>query len=348
MIEKSRHIAIIDFVKVPALMTVILIHCNFTEDHYSAALRHAPQFNILLEFLQRNIYSVAVPLFYFISGYLFFRDGVPDTGGYMAKWKRRIHSLLIPYLLWNIAGLLLFLLKKTPALEWRFPLYSDMHVDLVTLLKGFYILPVEDAVGPYDFVLWFIRNLLIILPFTPVIGYMFRYLRFMGLIVIIAIGWWWEFEYYSIGAGFMFFSIGGYCALLIPDLQTIVRHTGLVLAVWIICICGQYLAGTAWMEAAATVAGIFFFISVGGWFVEKGFRWPQVITTSLFFVYACHGLYASVVRSAVAGIINPAGNLTSLLCYLMIFSVDVAVALLLYLLMRRFAPKLTAVLSGGR
>ena len=41
-----------------------------------------------------------IPFFMMISGYLFFRN--MSWEALPGKWKRRIHSLLIPYLLWNV------------------------------------------------------------------------------------------------------------------------------------------------------------------------------------------------------------------------------------------------------
>ena len=43
---------------------------------------------------------VNIPCFMMISGYLFFRDFTWEK--LSGKWKRRIKTLLIPYLLWNL------------------------------------------------------------------------------------------------------------------------------------------------------------------------------------------------------------------------------------------------------
>ena len=43
--------------------------------------------------------QIAVPGFFMISGYLFYRDF--DWNLLAGKWKRRISSVLVPYILWN-------------------------------------------------------------------------------------------------------------------------------------------------------------------------------------------------------------------------------------------------------
>lgn len=58
------------------------------------------------------LYACAVPSFFIISGFLFFRNYQKDD--YVRKLKSRVHTLLIPYLLWNLFGLLTEMLSKIP------------------------------------------------------------------------------------------------------------------------------------------------------------------------------------------------------------------------------------------
>lgn len=60
------------------------------------------------------IASAAVPLFFAISGYMFFwgiNSFNKDT--YIKKLKKRIQSLLVPYLFWIFAVIVLFFLAQT-------------------------------------------------------------------------------------------------------------------------------------------------------------------------------------------------------------------------------------------
>ena len=43
--------------------------------------------------------QIAVPGFFVISGYQFYRDF--DWGKLKSKWQRRVKSLLVPYIVWN-------------------------------------------------------------------------------------------------------------------------------------------------------------------------------------------------------------------------------------------------------
>ena len=57
--------------------------------------------------ISQDIGLLAVPMFFVISGFLFFRT-VSDYGSITVKQKKRIKTLLIPYLLWTTIYMLFF------------------------------------------------------------------------------------------------------------------------------------------------------------------------------------------------------------------------------------------------
>ncbi|MDE6292589.1 MAG: acyltransferase, partial [Bacilli bacterium] len=87
----------------PLMVMVVLIH---------AKLSHHQKFEIynFLEFtISDYLCRVAVPIFYVVSGYLFFVKSNLSFRSLKLKLKRRVHSILIPYLLWNaiVLGILI-------------------------------------------------------------------------------------------------------------------------------------------------------------------------------------------------------------------------------------------------
>jgi len=60
-------------------------------------------------FISDGIAKIASPLFFAISGYLFFlniNEGKPAE--FLEKYKKRFRTLVIPYLLWSIFGLIFY------------------------------------------------------------------------------------------------------------------------------------------------------------------------------------------------------------------------------------------------
>ena len=96
-------------------LSVLVIFVHST--HFSlASLQAVPHsgffstsFLIKIEFFfSEFLGQVAVPGFFFLSGFLFFR-GLDDAKSWGRKLKSRVFSYVLPYLLWNSAMTLLYL-----------------------------------------------------------------------------------------------------------------------------------------------------------------------------------------------------------------------------------------------
>ena len=96
-------------------LSVLVIFVHST--HFSlASLQAVPHssffstsFLIKIEFFfSEFLGQVAVPGFFFLSGFLFFR-GLDDVKSWRRKLKSRVFSYVLPYLLWNSAMTLLYL-----------------------------------------------------------------------------------------------------------------------------------------------------------------------------------------------------------------------------------------------
>jgi fucose 4-O-acetylase-like acetyltransferase len=60
-------------------------------------------------FISQGIARVAVPIFFAISGYLFFVNRKNTLGDYAVNLQKRFKSLVVPYLFWSISFFLFFL-----------------------------------------------------------------------------------------------------------------------------------------------------------------------------------------------------------------------------------------------
>ncbi len=94
----------------PLIVGVVFIHAYGTEVRLAGGTVGMAQPAFLLDFL-RNLLSqgiarVAVPTFFLMSGYFFFRDFSWSAQAYKSKLLSRGRTLLIPYLIWNFCGLM--------------------------------------------------------------------------------------------------------------------------------------------------------------------------------------------------------------------------------------------------
>lgn len=102
---------VISFLRFPLIVAVVFIH---SEPHIFIThdLDNYKIYEIIFFLLSKTVAGAAVPIFFFISGFLFFYHGDFSASQYIKKCKNRIHTLLIPYIIWNIIVYVILLLKQ--------------------------------------------------------------------------------------------------------------------------------------------------------------------------------------------------------------------------------------------
>ena len=187
------------------LANMSLIMTFFVVILHSNNLDNATVFNVntlIQNFIGQGIVRVAVPMFFLISGYLFFYKFKPSKQAYLNKYKKRFKSLFIPYFIWCTGWLIvLYLVELTP---FGRALFSDRIIadyNAVELFKNTYIYPL-----PYQF--WYIRALMINVVISPIIYFVISKLKDKALPVILAF-WFFDVIYYPI----LMFSVGACFAI---------------------------------------------------------------------------------------------------------------------------------------
>lgn len=154
-----------------SIVMVIYIHMYYTEG------AHMPTLN-LIETSVSGFCRSAVPLFYIISGYLFFLkvpDGIRSIEG---KMRKRVRTLLIPYIIANIFTFFFYCLINAIALKFggvsnalNFKIFDDMaNLGVWRTLNLVFINP------PIAFQLWFVRDLMVMVLFSPLIWIALKWL----------------------------------------------------------------------------------------------------------------------------------------------------------------------------
>lgn len=151
----------------PLIVAVVIWHSRFVDITTSAGtmLIDAEQFPVYWCFsslLSNVLVTISVPLFFLMSGYFFFRNVDNfDSKIYREKLKRRLKTLLLPYLLWNLIVVAILLLSekfipgmmsgaKKSVLQWG---PGDWFANLFT--------------PPIAYQFWFIRDLFVFCLLTP-------------------------------------------------------------------------------------------------------------------------------------------------------------------------------------
>jgi fucose 4-O-acetylase-like acetyltransferase len=143
------------------------------------------------------ITEACVPLFFIISGFLYFRN-VPEKAGVDFFWKKtrsRVFSLVIPYLIANAVAFGCYWLAHRYAPEMISGYFgNDWN-------KPFFIF----WTGPINMSLWFIRDLIIACIVAPLVYLLVRYARIWGVLALAAVWIWvggspWYNIWFTLGA----------------------------------------------------------------------------------------------------------------------------------------------------
>lgn len=148
----------IGIVRFPLAVMVVCIHTYFCESlnlrgtEISMEGWMAP---VVISLFSISLTHVAVPMFFVLSGYLYFLNiSNLNIVLYLSKTKKRLISILVPYLSWNVIALML-----SPS--------RISGLSLFDILQGFW----GQGVGlfPWNGPLWFLRDLMIVQFLSPLI-----------------------------------------------------------------------------------------------------------------------------------------------------------------------------------
>lgn len=186
-------------------------------------------YDIIRILFSQGIGRVAVPVFFLISGYLFFiKLETWNTAVWINKVKKRIHSLLIPYFIWNLIAIIvsLFFFCKKFLLNDGNPPNLLSWFESIGGFRAFW--NSDSGLYPIDGPLWFIRNLFIIVILSPIIHFYVKKTGITGLFVLgflYIFRWWVKTPGFEI-SGFLFFLLGLISQLIRLILLYSLKSTG--------------------------------------------------------------------------------------------------------------------------
>ena len=281
--------------------------------------------------------SIAVPYFFLISGFFFFKQSYYTDGNYWAMLKKKARTLLVPFLIWNLLAFIpLWLCGKVEMEE-----HGYMYV--VDLLHS-------DYNGP----LWYVRTLMLLMLLSPLYDWIFFLDNKMGkkgewvvqgLVIAYIIYIWWPMDSKVLSTeGWLFFLLGG----------IIRKHEGclswkmnkgcavLLYLCWVMTCF--FIVPDYWTDKAHLLLGVFLFWNV----VRIGCKgWIASMAGYAFFIYVNHFILLKVIKTMLAHCFY--GNeMAALLTFLLS---PIFVVFLMWKvgeLWHRVHPKSFAWVTGGR
>lgn len=301
-----------------------------------------------------NLTQICVPLFFMISGFLFFRNENSSIQ-YLEKIKKRIKSLLIPYILWCLGiFLLIFVLQQLPVIEKLFPQkFSDL-----SFKENF----LNALIYPYNYPFWFIRELLFYVCLTPIIKFLIYRIGMFLPILLFVLGFitdsLFHYEIKIIQVYPLFYYVlGCYFGIKQIDIK-INKNLTLVFGVFYLSINILFANGSfdKWVNPNGlefiflnnfkNLAGCIFVWGLYDWMM--GTSIPKIPTyyKYSFFIFALHGIPATMISKITQAVI--ADEFIRLILYFASWIVLIVISILIGKFVDKKFPKLYNILVGNR
>lgn len=327
----------LNMLKVIMILFVIFIHEN-------------PTYSTHGEFIMwwHSIVVVAVPVFFTLSGYFFFK-GISffcyDI--YKKKIKKRIKSLFVPYILWNcmpivfvFAGNLYSIIFRGKSTEALYSFFRQLWDD------GIWHIWWDKTSGlmPFDSPLWYVRDLIILCIFSPIIYWIIHRIGWLFPIIVGALYLTpLSFPVGFSSTGILFFSIGANLATKSMALDVIPKLGQIIILLFAICsfiLCNVY--GNIWQKIFlifSCYSWILLFHVLNGSLIERVAKFSETV----FFTLALHNIFVLANVGKILSLFLPNNFSYWLAPFITLF-----ICVLLYYIIKRLCPKIIVILSGGR
>lgn len=356
----------INLLRFPLIIGVILIHSYGSEILYSSgssvAPNHMPYIAIFIQTVISRVFAASsVPLFFIISGFLYFKNFSFSFESYTAKMKSRIRSLIIPYILWNLFSILVYVTIQSIPLFDPFFSGNTMKItdynlyDFLNAFLGFEITP--NSPVAYQF--WFIRDLLILNFLSPIILIGIRYLKSFFILCLFPLWFLWpEFKYFNVNySAIFFYSAGAFISYFSINLNSKVFKTSLFSIFYLIlALCDAHflIKGSCFSDYYHRVVILFGVLAVwqlSGCLLKKDML-KKVLTVapgSVFFLFAVHEPFLLTgIRKISFRLIEPQHFIPVTILYFCIPSLVIIISLVIDTLLIKKMPCFYSIITGRR
>ncbi len=339
----------IDVLKILLMVMVVMIHAEKGVQAYVDPVPPVAEWVVL--FFGHNLCRAAVPLFFTISAYLLFSTFETSPAAYLKMLKKRVRSVLVPFLLVNLFFMALILVFH------KIPYIGDLNY---LKERGYFEILVGIGGHPVDYTLWFLRDLMIYFLLAPVFDALAREAPITGLIALYLI---WNLvpqggipiEF----SGAFFFYLGCFLARTDFPVKTLCRFKYVVGAVWLVlAVFGIHLEYANDLGAAFFLAhrlnlalGVCLFWCVSAIPAVRDNAFLHKIAPYAFFVYLAHEptlSYLIYVTRFLFELWRPSGVFGTVFYYFLLTALTFGIALGLGRLLARRLPRVYAVITGGR
>lgn len=370
MLHSQKQVfSLIRFIRFPLMVMVVMIHAHFSSISiqgidYKFTLEAYPVYNNISYFISEILSRIAVPIFYIVSGYLFFSNVYHyNTNEYLQKIKRRFRTLVIPYVFWNLIVLVLYFIAQEVIPSFtsgQNKLIVDYNLrDCLTAFWAF-----NGTWMPICYQLWFIRDLFVAILLSPVIYYAVKTIN-LYYIGTVGILWLLNFRFGIIGlniTAICFFSIGAMVSInnyKLPHILAKARVSSYAVSLLLVTLEMVLFNMNRFFSISSTLLGVLYHACLFSLILacltflidmqqKKNLNTSAFLHDSNFFIYAFHAMPLTMILKLLVKYIRPTHDIQALFIYFMAPILTILLGLLIFAILRKMFPKFTALITGSR
>lgn len=327
----SNKIRTIQFV---SMLMIVLLHANM------ASIAVGWEKSMML-FITQEIARIAVPIFFMCSGFLFFYKFDGSLAFFTRSINRRVRSLVVPFVLWNVLVLAFLTLLVQ---------FTDLEISAISLSWN----PLDMIFHPVIYSMWFIRELFILVILSPLIYALLKNAWWIALPLV--------FVPLALGKGFLlgdfyfscesiaFFTFGSALSLLCKDVFENYRASSVCvfgfLTVWLLLSMALHFFGLSyWVHIISILCGmsvLWLGYDVIYTHIQPFTENKSLLTLSMW-VFCFHEPMLTMIKKAGIAVTH-----SIVITYFLAPIICIGICIAFGFILRKYISKIYSILVGGR
>lgn len=281
-----------------------------------------------------NIGILAMPFFFFTSGFLFFYNYDKKNG--RKKIISRIKSLLIPYIIWNIIAII----------------FLQLNIDVgVKQIIKYFVLYKQNA--PANSVLWYIFRLLTYIIISPIICKFLKNKKMFLLIILFLnlFNFCFDINYLDFLYWLPTYMLGAYTGknqlVYFNNLAKKEEKNYLIFFVvlFVYCTLFTFTLSSRVVYLLRSIGIIIFYLGIKYIDIRKINNYFIKVP---FFIYCIHGIIVSNVRKYFVNNIIINNEFTYIFIYFLVAIISFIMINILYFFLNKYFKLILQILTGNR
>ena len=344
---ESKRITSLRFLLIIFVVFIHNIDKNEAINYYHLAFEEPVAITWFKTFVMGILGGAAVPIFFVFAAYLQFAK----QDDYKSLIKKRTKSLLIPYILWTLLTVLFYFIAQSIPQTASFFQNKKNIVRDWGWIEWVNIFWKHINTHPLAMQLWFVRNLIILVIFSPILKYIAKTFPFLMFIAITF------FYFYGLplefGKSIFFYMLGWYCAeykisfFKLSDKVGWLEYTILLISILIVYI--KFPSATILIKAGIIISCLFFF-KLSGLIIknDKLFNITNFLSVYSFFLYAIHEPFLMMTLVKISVKIIPLHGAWCLVQFLVPSMICVIVGTVIGIALKKYCSPVFRLLNGSR